>query len=269
VNFGSNTVTRLERDHNYIRIGGTIKLAPGCTSPVSVALSPKDMFIAGANCVESHKWPSGDLDGTAVALPNPSAAQVSVGQSWAAVTLTSGDGSVVQLPLTNSGALQGTSISIALTLGTGATPLGAAFWGDTLGFNPAHVPDSFALLSKSGVVSPVPGPTPAYPANAPCWLTKGPGNIWYSANSPGKAISIFFSDSQGGVFYKSVALPGVPTDITVSADNKWLAVIYTAAADGLARVAAFAIDPYGDLTLAATSAPVGAVTNFNGVAISE
>jgi hypothetical protein len=70
------------------------------------------------------------------------------------------------------------------------------------------------------------------------------------------------------VFYKSLPLPGVPTDITVSSDKKWLAVIYTAAGDGLARVAAFSIDRYGDLTLAATSNPVGTVTAFNGVAIS-
>jgi hypothetical protein len=33
-------------------------------------------------------------------------------------------------------------------------------------------------------------------------------------------------------------------------------------------VAVFSIDSYGDLTLAATSSPVG-VTAFNGVAISE
>jgi len=269
VNFGSNSVTRLERDHNFIGVAGTIKLAPGCTSPVSVALTGKDAFIAGANCVESHKWPSGNLDGSAVALPDTSAAQIAVGQSWAAVTLTSGNGSVVQLPLTNAGALEGKSSAIALTLGPGATPLGAAFWGDTLGFNPAHVPDSFALMNKAGVVSPVPGPTPPFPANAPCWLAKGPGNIWYSGNSPGKAISIFFSDSEGGAFYKSVSLPGVPTDIAVSPDNKWLALIYTADVDGLARIAAFAIDSYGDLTLTATSNPVGTVKAFNGVAISE
>jgi len=100
-------------------------------------------------------------------------------------------------------------------------------------------------------------------------LAKGPGNIWYSANSPGKALAIFFSDSQGGAFYKSVPLAGVPTDITVAPDNRWLAVIYTADADGLARIAVFAIDSYGDLTLAATSNPVGAITAFNGVAISD
>lgn len=269
VNFASNSVTQIVRDENFVRVGGTIQLAPGCTNPVSVALASKDLFVAGANCAESHKWPSGNLEGSAVALPDNSAAQIAVGQSWAAVTLKSGNGSVVQLPLTNAGALSGTSSRVALTLGAGATPLGAAFWGDVLGFNPAHVPDSFALLNKAGAVTPVPGPTPPYPSNAPCWLAKGPGNIWYSGNSPGKAISIFFSDSQGGAFYKSVPLPGVPTDITVSPDNKWLAVIYTADTDSLARVAVFSIDTFGDLALAATSSPVGTVSTFNGVAISQ
>jgi hypothetical protein len=267
-NYGSNTVSQIMRDDNFVSVSRTIKLAPGCTNPASVALTAKDLFIAGGNCAESHAWPSGNLEGSVVALPDTSAAQIAVGQSWAAVTLKSGNGSVVQLPLNNAGDLSGTSSRVSLNLGAGATPLGAAFWGDLLGFNPAHVPDSFALLNKAGTVTGIPGPTPPYPANAPCWLAKGPKNIWYSANSPAKAISIFFSDGQSGVFYKSLPLPGVPTDITVSSDKKWLAVIYTAAGDGLARVAAFSIDRYGDLTLAATSNPVGTVTAFNGVAIS-
>jgi hypothetical protein len=110
------------------------------------------------------------------------------------------------------------------------------------------------------------GPQPAYPSNAPCWLAKGPGSIWYSGNSPGQAISIFFSDGQGGVFYKSRSLPGTPTDITVSQEGALLAVIYTAA-DG-AHVAVFSIDSYGDLTPVATSAAIG-VPAFSGVAFSE
>jgi hypothetical protein len=64
-------------------------------------------------------------------------------------------------------------------------------------------------------------------------------------------------------------LPGVPTDITVSADNKWLAVIYAATADGLARAAVFTIDAYSDLSLTGTSSPVGSVGASNGVAISQ
>jgi hypothetical protein len=97
-------------------------------------------------------------------------------------------------------------------------------------------------------------------------VAKGAGNVWYTANSPGEAISIFFSDGQGGVFYKSVPLPGSPTDITVSADGKWLAVIYAASGD--AHVAVFAIDNYGDLTPVATSDAIG-IASFNGVAISQ
>jgi len=268
-NYGSNNVSQLVRIGDLIRLGGTIELSQGCMNPVSVALTGRDLFVVGANCAESHAWPSGKLDGPVVAVPDTSAAQIAVGQTWAAVTLKSGNGSVLQLPLTEFGDLNGTSSQAMLTLGTGATPLGAAFWGDVLAFNPAHVPDSFALMNKSGTVIPVTGPTPPYPSNAPCWLTKGPGNIWYSGNSPGQAISIFFSDGQGGAFYKSVPLPGTPTDITVSVDDKWLAVIYTAMVDGLARVAVFAIDGYGDLSLVATSDPINGVTAFNGVAMSQ
>ena len=107
-----------------------------------------------------------------------------------------------------------------------------------------------------------------YPSNAPCWLAKGAGNVWYAGNSPGQAISIFFSDGQGGTFYKSVPLPGVATDVTVSPDGKWLAVIYTAADGSGGRIAVFAIDTYGDLSLAATSSSIN-VAAFNGVAISQ
>ena len=265
VNYGSNTVTRLVRDGQSIRVAGTIALAPDCVQPVSVALKEHNAFMLGSNCAESHSWPSGGLNGT-VALSDNSGAQIVAGQTWAAVTLKSG--SVLQLPLSAQGGLTGASSSVTLPSDANNTPLGAAFWGDILGFNPAHSPDSFALVDQSGEVFPVLGPQPAYPSNAPCWLAKGPGNVWYAGNSPGQAISIFLSDGQGGVFYKSVPLPGVPTDVTVSRDGKWLAVIYTAADGSGARVAVFSIDSYGDISLSATSNPIG-VAAFNGVAISQ
>ena len=97
-------------------------------------------------------------------------------------------------------------------------------------------------------------------------MAKGPGNIWFTGTSPGHAISIFFSDGQGGVFYKSVPLPGAPSDITVSADGKWLAVIYAVGNDAYAAV--FTIDGHGDLTPVATSSPIGAAS-FCGVAFSQ
>lgn len=266
VNFGSNNVTQLLRQNDAITVLRTIPLAPNCTKPASVALSDNQMFVAGANCAESHSWPWGNVDGTIVPLSDSSAAQIVAGKTWAAVTLSSG--SVIQLPLDGEHGLSGASSSVALPSDADAAPLGAAFWGDILGFNPAHSPDSFALVNSSGDVFPVQGPQPSYPSNAPCWLAKGPGNVWYSGNSPGKAVSIFFSDGQGGTFYKSVPLPGVPTDITASSDGKWLAVIYTASDGSGARIAVFSIDSYGDLSPGATSSAIGVAT-FNGVAISQ
>jgi hypothetical protein len=263
-NFGSNSVTQLVRFDNFIGIGRTVTLAPDCVKPDSVALTNEHLFVVGSNCAESHSWPSGNLDGTVVSLSDPSAAQIAVGNTWAAVTLTSG--SVLQLPLTPYGSLTGTSATVTLPGSANNTPLGAAFWENILGFTPAHSPDSFALVDENRNVSPIVGPAPAYPANAPCWVAKGPRSVWYTGNSPGKAISIFFTDGQGGVFYKSIPLPGSPSDITVSPDRKWLAVIYAAGGD--AFVAVFAIDSYGDLTPVATSNSIG-VAAFNGVAISE
>ncbi len=265
VNYGSNTLTRLERDDHSIRTAGTIELASDCVQPVSVALNDKHAFVLSSNCTESHSWPSGAVEAT-VPVTDASGAQIVAGQSWAAVTLKSG--SVLQLPLSAAGALTGSSRPLTLPANADDTPLGAAFWGDILGFNPAHSPDSFALVDNNGNVFPVLGPQPAYPANAPCWLAKGPGNIWYAGNSPAHAVSIFFSDAQGGVFYKSVPVAGVPTDLTVSRDGKWLAVIYTAADGSGGRIAIYSIDPFGGLALAATSNPVGAAS-FNGVAISQ
>jgi hypothetical protein len=264
-NYGSNTVSQLRREGDTIAIGSTIPLATGCTKPESVALTRDHLFVVGANCAESHAWPWGFVDGPVVSLPDPSGAQIAVGESWAAVTFTSG--SVLQLPLTQErGVLNGTSTPIPLPGNADMVPLGEAFWGNVLGFTPAHSPDSFAIVDENGTVNPVLGPTPSYPANAPCWVAKGAGNIWYTGNSPGQAISIFFSDSQGGVFYKSVPLPGSPTDITVSRDGKWLAVIYSVG--GGAHVAVFSVDRYGALTQAATSGAEG-VAAFSGVAFSE
>ena len=262
-NYGSNTVSALTRHGGSIDIEGTIKLASGCQKPDSVALTEDRLFVVGATCAESHTLPSGRLAGHVVHLGDPSAAQIAIGKSWGAVTFTSG--SVLQLALSSDGDLNGGAAAVTLPNDANNTPLGAAFWNDILGFTPAHSPDSFAIVDAERNVFPIPGPAPAYPTNAPCWVAKGPGSVWYTGNSPGKAISIFFSDDRGGAFYKSIPLPGSPTDITVSADKRWLAVIYSVAGNGY--VAVFKVDHYGNLTAVATSESLG--ITFNGVAISQ
>jgi len=263
-NYGSNSVSQLVRYDDFIGMGPTIKLATGCVKPDSVALTKEHLFVVGTNCAESHAWPSGSVDGGVVALTDPSAAQIAAGKSWAAVTQT--DGYLLQLPLTHDGALSGTFTSVTLLPVADSVPLGEAFWGDILGFTPAHSMENFAIVNN-GTEYPIPG-TPFSSGQAPCWVAKGPGSVWYTGNSPGHAISIFFSDSQGGAFYKSMPLPdsGSPTDITVSRDHKWLAVIYTAGGEGY--VAVYSIDAYGDLALVATSSSID-VPAFDGVAISQ
>jgi hypothetical protein len=263
-NYGSNTVSQLVRDGNYISVGPTINLARGCMNPDSVALTANQLFVVGANCAESHAWPSGYVDGRVVGLADNSAAQIAAGTTWAAVTLSSG--SLLQLPLTPQGALSGRYTPVPLQSDADSVPLGEAFWGDILGFTPAHSEENFAIVNN-GVEYPIPG-TPFSSGQAPCWVAKGAGNVWYTGNSPGHAISIFFSDGQGGVFYKSIPLPGAPTDITVSGDGMWLAVIYTGTADSEGHVAVFSIDVYGDLTPVATSNSIG-VAGLNGVAFSQ
>ena len=80
-NFGSNSVTVLGRDGDTIRVRHTMPLASGCLKPDSVALSHDRLFVVGANCAESHAWPSGALSGTPVHLTDPSAAQIAVGRN--------------------------------------------------------------------------------------------------------------------------------------------------------------------------------------------
>jgi len=71
---------------------------------------------------------------------------------------------------------------------------------------------------------------------------------------------------KAGPFYKSLPLPGSPTEITVSPDGKLLAVIYSV--DSEAYVAVYSIDSFGDLTAVATSRSVAAAS-FSGVAFSQ
>ena len=267
-NWGSNSVSQLVRHDDFISIGPTINLAPSCVKPDSVALNKDHLYVVGTNCAESHAWPSGNVDGTVVSLPNTSAAQIAVGWSWAAVTLKgTTSGSVLQLWLTHWGALNGTSTALTtLTSVDNNTPFGEAFWRDILGFTPAHSTDTFAIVDKNGNAYPISGLSFS-DGQAPCWVAKGPGNAWYTGNSPAHAISIFFSDSQGGAYYKSISLPGPPSDITVSRDLKWLAVIYTDVAYGY--VAVYSIDAYGDLTYVATSPSISLPTTISGVAFSE
>jgi hypothetical protein len=175
-NYGSNTVSQLARSHNSIAIGKTIGLASDCVKPDSVASTQEHLFVVGANCAESHSRLWGYLDGPVVDLPDSSAAQIAVGKSWAAVTMSSG--SLLQLKLTaDDGVLSGTSTALTLLSDADMVPLGAAFWGNVLGFTPAHSPDSFAIVDDSGNVNPIAGPTPSYPTNVPCWVAKGPLSV--------------------------------------------------------------------------------------------
>jgi len=42
-----------------IAIANTIRLAPDCLNPDSVALTSDHLFVVGTNCAESHAWPQG------------------------------------------------------------------------------------------------------------------------------------------------------------------------------------------------------------------
>ena len=62
-NYGSNSVSQIVRRDDFFSVGGTINLAPNCVKPDSVALTKAHLFVVGANCAESHAWPSGSLEG--------------------------------------------------------------------------------------------------------------------------------------------------------------------------------------------------------------
>jgi len=189
-NYGSNTVSQLVRDGDSISVGQIIKMTQNCMNPDSDALADGHLFVVGANCAESRVWPWAYADGRVVAMPDTSAAQIVAGQSWAAVTLKSG--SVLQLPLARNGALNGNSLTVTLPSNANNTPLGAAFWGDILGFNPAHSPDSFALVNKNGDVFPVLGPQPSYPSNAHAGWPRDLGTSGIRATVPAR-LSLYSS----------------------------------------------------------------------------
>ena len=122
------------RSYNSIAIGKTIGLASDCVKPDSVALTQGHLFVVGANCAESHSWPWGYVDGPVVGLSDPSAAQIAVGKSWAAVTMSSG--SLLQLPLTaDDGVLSGTSTALALPSDADMVPLGSSVLGKYSGLH--------------------------------------------------------------------------------------------------------------------------------------
>ena len=263
-NYGSNSVTQLVRDDDFITIGATINLAPGCVNPDSVALTKEHLFVVGTNCAESHAWPSGHVDGTVVGLPDNTAAQIAAGKTWAAVTLKSGY--VFQLPLTGRwGAQRDKEFRDAHQRGQQYSVRGGVLGR----YSGIHSGPQYRYLRYRGRgpnVYPISGLT-FISSNAPCWVAKGPGNLWYTGNSPAMKISIFFSDGQGGAYNKSIPpCRARSTDITVSPDGKWLAVIYTYSSEGY--VAVYSIDGYGDLTYVATS-PSVSVAAFSGVAFSE
>ena len=165
-NFGSNSVSQLVRYDDFIGVGPTIKLAPGCVNPDSVALTKEHLFVVGTNCAESHAWPWGNVDGSVVGLTDPSAAQIAVGKSWAAVTLT-----VRIRPATAAHALWGAqrdkhhrnAPQQCRTLSRSGRRSGETFW-DSL--RPTVV-DSFAIVNESRTVFPIAGPTPSYPSQRP------------------------------------------------------------------------------------------------------
>jgi len=197
-NYGSNSVSQLVRDDGSIGIGRTIKLSPGCVNPDSVALTEEQLFVVGTKCAESHAWPSGMVDGAVVGLADTSAAQIAVGKTWAAVTLTSG--SVLQLPLTQQGTLSGASTTVTLPSNANSVPLGAAFWRDILGFTPAHSVDSFAIVDENGTVFPIADRHRHTPLTPPAGWLRGQGARGIRAIPPGMLSRYSSATDKAGHF---------------------------------------------------------------------
>jgi hypothetical protein len=228
-NYGSNTVSQLVRYDNSIAIGKTIPLAPDCVKPDSVALTQEHLFVVGANCAESHAWPWGFVDGPVVSLSDPSAAQIAVGKSWAAVTMSSG--SLLQLPLTgNDGVLNGTSNAIHAAQRRGYGSAGAAFWGNILGFTPAHSPDSFAIVDEDGTLIPSPDQHHPIPSMLPAGWPKGRGTSGTRATPRRRDLRSSSATTRAGCSTNRCPCRARrPTSLYLP-DRKWLAVIYTSAA---------------------------------------
>ena len=256
-NYGSNSVTQLVRYDDFIGHWAVRSpLATGCMNPDSVALTEEHLFVVGTNCAESHAWPSGYVDGTVVES-HRSFGGADRGRQDLGGCHPVGSGHLYQLPLTPYGALSGTYTPVTLPADARLSPARGGVLGRHSGIHSRPQCGQLRDREQGPAVYPMPGRRRLSSSQRPLLGGERAGErVVYGKFSRACYLHILQRRPRRGVLQIDTLAGGAPTDITVSRDGKWLAVIYVAAS-GEGYIGVFSIDAYGDLTPVATSSPIG------------
>jgi hypothetical protein len=256
VNFGSQTVSILERQNNGFQMK---QLVPTASSPVSVAFGGGHLYILGTARVESHRMygssVSSNPDGVVTLLKaDGSSAQVGVVQHQ--LIITEKNNIIETVSLLPDGAVSGVPTLVQNIPANFNAPFGLVTRDNNAYVTIAHA-DEISLV-RNGTVLAVTG---SGTQHSPCWLALA-GPFLFSSNSPSMTISRFAVYGPKIVQDAAAAaqLNGSPTDIA-SAEGL-VAVI-----DGngpLSHLSIFTVDEDGNLTLQ-TAATINGTAN--GVAV--
>ena len=265
VNFGSQTVSLLEREGNTFELTQTIATV---SAPVSVAFGKDHLYVLGTTTVESHRSTGSTVDDNAdgvvsLVLADGSAAQVGAAGDQLVITEKSGVIEVVDL---RAGAVTGSSGPVQIPAGSN-TPLGLVTRGENAYVTIAHS-DEISLIKNGELVAliAIGSSFPTGPGQqAPCWITVI-GSYLFTSNSPSHSISRLIATGQSITLDEPVAAgtAGAPTDI---ASARQILAVIESNGQGLSHLTQFTIGDDGALTKVASTA-IGSAANGVGIVVN-
>ena len=265
VNFGSRTVSVLEREGNSFGLTQTIA---SDSAPVSVAFGKDHLYILGTTTVESHRSTGSTVEDNpdgAVSLvrADASAAQVGVAGNQLVITEKSG---VIEVVGLRGGAVTGSSEPVQIPAGSD-TPLGLVTRGENAYVTIAHS-DEISLVKNGELVAltAIGSSFPTGPGQqAPCWITLI-GSYLFTSNSPSHSISRLIASGRSITIDEPVAAStgGAPTDI---ASARQILAVIESNGQGLSHLTQFTIGDDGALTKVASTA-IGSAANGVGIVVN-
>ena len=265
VNFGSQTVSLLEREGNTFGLTQTIATV---SAPVSVAFGKDHLYVLGTTTVESHRSTGSaaddNVDGVvSLVRADGSAAQVGVAADQLVITEKSGAIEVVGL---RGGAITDSSKPVQIPAGSD-TPLGLVTRGENAYVTIAHS-DEISLIKNGALVAltAIGSSFPTGPGQqAPCWIALT-GSYLFTSNSPSHSISRLIATGQSITLDEPVAAGtgGAPTDI---ASARQILAVIESNGHGQSHLTQFNIGDDGALTKVASTA-IGSAANGVGIVVN-
>ena len=255
VNFGSKTVSILEREGNSFHVK---QLIPTASSPLSVAFGAQHLFILGTTTIESHRMFESSISASAdgvVALLKADGSAAQVGVLPDQLIVTEKSNAIETVSLLEDGSVTGFPKSVMNIPANVSAPFGLVTRGNDAYVTIAHT-DEISLVRNADVLTV----TSTGAQHAPCWLALD-GPFLFSTNTASMTISRFAVYGQKIIPDAVIAAhtDGGPTDI--ASTSRLLAVID--ANSRTSHVSIFNIDEDGNLSLRASVA----VASANGMAI--